>query len=234
MPSIEPATDDWPFLYMRDRHIPRHYLVALAADPGGVGRRPCCWRAARAERRAGRGSSSCSAPASCCSRRSRSSSSRCCGARPGSSASLAIASVLTMALAGERSSSSRVEIRRPWLVGGRAGRRCWRSTTLIPVGRVAFDSRAAESLFYAVLVFSPILCAGLLFGSAIKRFDVAGARLRHQPARRDGRRRGGIPVAGDRLPLPAAGGRGVLYRRRADEAAEPAVSTASGSLYPDG
>ena len=38
---------------------------------------------------------------------------------------------------------------------------------LIPIGRVTFDSRAAESLFYAVLVFSPILCAGLLFGSAI-------------------------------------------------------------------
>jgi hypothetical protein len=34
---------------------------------------------------------------------------------------------------------------------------------------VAFESRAAESLFYAVLMFSPILCAGLLFGSSIKR-----------------------------------------------------------------
>ena len=22
----KPATDDWPFLYLRDRHIPRHYL----------------------------------------------------------------------------------------------------------------------------------------------------------------------------------------------------------------
>ena len=33
----------------------------------------------------------------------------------------------------------------------------------------AFDSRTAESVFYAVLMFSPILCAGLLFGSAIKR-----------------------------------------------------------------
>ena len=28
--SVEAATDDWPFLYLRDRHIPRHYLVALA------------------------------------------------------------------------------------------------------------------------------------------------------------------------------------------------------------
>jgi hypothetical protein len=39
---------------------------------------------------------------------------------------------------------------------------------LVPVGRVSIDSRALESLFYAVLMFSPILCAGLLFGSAIK------------------------------------------------------------------
>src|SRR6478672_8804026 len=29
-PSIEPARDDWPFLYLRDRHIPQHYIVALA------------------------------------------------------------------------------------------------------------------------------------------------------------------------------------------------------------
>ena len=28
--AIEPATDDWPFLYMRDRHVPRHYIGALA------------------------------------------------------------------------------------------------------------------------------------------------------------------------------------------------------------
>jgi hypothetical protein len=38
----------------------------------------------------------------------------------------------------------------------------------LPIGRVAFASRVAESCFYAALVFSPILCAGLLFGSAIK------------------------------------------------------------------
>ena len=28
--AIEPTSDDWPFLYLRDRHIPRHYLSALA------------------------------------------------------------------------------------------------------------------------------------------------------------------------------------------------------------
>src|SRR5262249_14451329 len=27
--SIVPATDDWPFLYMRTPELPRHYLVAL-------------------------------------------------------------------------------------------------------------------------------------------------------------------------------------------------------------
>ena len=40
---------------------------------------------------------------------------------------------------------------------------------IIPIGRVTFGSRAAESIFYAALVFSPILCAGLLFGSAIAK-----------------------------------------------------------------
>ena len=60
---------------------------------------------------------------------------------------------------------SRTEITRPWLVGvALLG-----VNYLIPVGRMAFDSRTAESLFYALLMFSPILCAGLLFGSAIKR-----------------------------------------------------------------
>ena len=28
-PAIEPATDDWPFLYMKDRHLPAHYVKAL-------------------------------------------------------------------------------------------------------------------------------------------------------------------------------------------------------------
>jgi len=39
----------------------------------------------------------------------------------------------------------------------------------LPISRIGFDSRVAESVFYALLMFSPILCAGLLFGSAIKR-----------------------------------------------------------------
>ncbi len=37
------------------------------------------------------------------------------------------------------------------------------------MGRLTFDSRALESAVYALLVFSPIFCAGLVFGSAIRR-----------------------------------------------------------------
>ena len=63
---------------------------------------------------------------------------------------------------------ARVEITRPWLVGG-VLLALLALNYLIPVGTIGFESRAVESLFYAVLMFSPILCAGLLFGSAIKR-----------------------------------------------------------------
>ena len=81
---------------------------------------------------------------------------------------------------------------------------------LIPIGRIGFDSRAAESLFYAVLVFSPILCAGLLFGSAIKRStsltrdygtNLLGAMLGEWAS---------IPVAGHRLSRAAVPDRPVL------------------------
>ena len=39
----------------------------------------------------------------------------------------------------------------------------------------AFGSRAAESLFYGALVFSPVLCAGLLFSSSYKRSSSTAA-----------------------------------------------------------
>jgi hypothetical protein len=81
-------------------------------------------------------------------------------------ASLAIAGVLTMALVANYI-VSRVEIRRAWLVGG-VLLALLALNYLIPVGRIGFESRAAESIFYAGLMFSPIICAGLLFGSAIK------------------------------------------------------------------
>jgi hypothetical protein len=82
-------------------------------------------------------------------------------------ASLAIASVLTMAMVANYI-VSKVEIERAWMVGAVLGVSL-AVNYLVPVGRVAFESRVLESVFYAVLMFSPILCAGLLFGSAIKR-----------------------------------------------------------------
>ena len=82
-------------------------------------------------------------------------------------ASLAIASVLTMALAANFV-VERVEVRRPELIGAvLVG--LLALNYAIPIGRIGFESRALESIFYALLEFSPILCAGLLFGSAIKR-----------------------------------------------------------------
>ena len=39
----------------------------------------------------------------------------------------------------------------------------------VPVGSVAFASRAAESAFYGVLVFSPVFFAGLLFSAEYRR-----------------------------------------------------------------
>jgi hypothetical protein len=163
--AVEPATDDWPFLYLHTRHVPRHYLGTLALILA------------------------VSAAAVLLTLR---------GQRGGWSweffflgagfmlletkaiiqfallwgstwvvASLAIAAVLTMALVANFI-VSRADIRRRWLVGA-ALLGLLALNAAIPVGRVAFDSRAAESVFYAILMFSPILCAGLLFGSAIKR-----------------------------------------------------------------
>jgi len=82
-------------------------------------------------------------------------------------ASLAIAAVIVMALVATYIVSTR-EIRRPWLVGA-VLLALLGLNFLIPIGTISFQSRIAESVFYAVLVFSPILCAGLLFGSAIKQ-----------------------------------------------------------------
>jgi hypothetical protein len=169
-PSIEPATDDWPFLYMRDRHFPEHYalvilmilVVSAIAVFGAMRAQPAAVRAAGSWSwqffLLGAGFMLLETKAIIQF-----------ALLWGSTwvvASLAIASVLGMALVANFV-VDRVEIRRPVLVG----------TILvvllglnyaIPIGRITFDSRAAESLFYAILVFSPILCAGLLFGSAIK------------------------------------------------------------------
>ena len=83
-----------------------------------------------------------------------------------SSASLAIAAVLVMALASALV-ASQIEIRRRGLIAA-ALLALVALNYLIPVGRVTFDSRIAESAFYGLLVFSPVFCAGLLFSSSFK------------------------------------------------------------------
>jgi SAM-dependent methyltransferase len=163
--SVEPATDDWPFLYLRDRHVPQHYIVALSlvllvsvvAVLGVLRGQPGNWSWEFFFLGAGFMLLQTRAIIQL-------------ALLWGSTwvvASLAIAAVLCMALVANFI-VSRVEIRRPWRVGGvlvaLLALNGW-----IPVGTVAFDTLAAESVFYAVLMFSPILCAGLLFGSSIKR-----------------------------------------------------------------
>ncbi len=162
--SVEAATDDWPFLYLRDRHVPRHYIYALAlilvvsvvtvlwvlrGQGGGWS-----WQFFFL----GAGFMLLETKAIIQF-----------ALLWGSTwvvASLAIAAVLGMAFVATLI-VSRIEIRRAGLVAAvLVGLLVLNG--LIPVGRVALDSRVAESVFYAILMFSPILCAGLLFGSAIK------------------------------------------------------------------
>jgi SAM-dependent methyltransferase len=163
-PTIEAATDDWPFLYMRNRHLPRHYgfalalilvvstVVVLATLRGQQGR----WSWEFFLLGAG-------------FMLLETKSIIQFALLWGSTwvvASLAIAAVLTMALVANYI-VSRVEIRRPWVVGGVLVA-LLALNYVIPVGRISFESRGVESVFYAALMFSPIICAGLLFGSAIK------------------------------------------------------------------
>ncbi len=163
--SIEPATDDWPFLYLRDRHIPAHYLWSLALIFGAslVVVTPVV-------RRAGRGWSWEMFLLGAGFMMLETKSITQFALLWGSTwvvASMAITGVLVMALAATLV-VSKVEIRSPWRVGAvlliLLG-----LNYLYPVGSLALDSLAAESLVHALLGFSPIFCAGLLFGTAIKR-----------------------------------------------------------------
>jgi predicted membrane-bound spermidine synthase len=164
-PSVEPATDDWPFLYLRDRHMPAHYIRALAlilvvstivvmlVIRGQAG--TWSWQFFLL-----------GAGFMLLETKSIIQFALLWGST-WVVASLAIASVLSMALVANYV-VSRVEIKRPWLVGASL-LALLVLNFLIPVGRIAFESRIVESAFYAILMFSPILCAGLLFGSAIAK-----------------------------------------------------------------
>jgi SAM-dependent methyltransferase len=173
-PTVIPATDNWPFLYMRAPELPRHYLAALAVvlaistialfsvvafAGSGFSRPSTSLRAAAHFFFLGAGFMLLETKSIV--------QFALLWGSTWSSASLAIVSVLVMALVSAFV-ASRVEIRRRWpivatLVALLA------LNYVLPIGRVAFGSRAVESLFYGALVFSPVLCAGLLFSTSYKQ-----------------------------------------------------------------
>ena len=191
--GIVPATDNWPFLYLRGPGLPRHYLASLglvlAVSAMAV------WLTLRSATFA-RGE-----PVEPRARRSSFDTLRTSAmwswhffflgagfmlletksivqfallwGSTWSSASLAIASVLVMALASALVASRLTSVPRgPIAVALIA---LIAVNYAIPVGRVAFDTRLAESLFYGALVFSPVFCAGLLFSASFKQSSSAAA-----------------------------------------------------------
>jgi SAM-dependent methyltransferase len=169
--SVEASTDDWPFLYLEDRHLPRHYAIALvmilavssaavfAAARGVDGARGLVADRARAAQFFFLGAGFMLLETKSIIQ---------FALLWGSTwvvASLVIVAVLVMAMAANLV-VSKVEVTRPWLAGALL-LALLGLNFLLPVGRIGFASRALESAFYAALVFSPIFCAGLLFGSAI-------------------------------------------------------------------
>ena len=162
--SIVPATDNWPFLYMRAPGLPRHYLAALGVVLAlsmfavwGVmrGRTPFSWHFFFL-----------GAGFMLLETKSIVQFALLWGST-WSSASLAIASVLVMALASAVV-VRRIRIERTGLLAA-ALLALIALNYVLPVGRVPFESRALESLFYGVLVFSPVFVAGLLFSSSFER-----------------------------------------------------------------
>jgi hypothetical protein len=152
------ATDDWPFLYMQSPDLPRHYLAALALVlvvsvitvwfARGSGSGPWSWHffflgaGFALEIEVDR-------------------------------AVRAVGGIDHRRHPGNRGAHGLASARRQ---PGRDRRRDRLPRALaliavnyfIPVGRITFDSRIVESFFYAVLVFSPVFCAGLIFSSSFK------------------------------------------------------------------
>ncbi len=188
--SVAPATDDWPFLYMRERSLPQHYLASLglvlAVSAIAV------WLTLQLLQRgltpptADRGLTPLTADRGLTPSPPRWSwhffflgagfmlletksivQFALLWGSTWSSASLAITSVLVMAL-GSALIARRAPIRRRGVVAA-ALLALIALNYAIPVGRIAFETRLAESLFYGVLVFSPVFCAGLLFSSSFRQ-----------------------------------------------------------------
>jgi hypothetical protein len=175
--SVAMATDDWPFLYLRSRELPAHYRAALALVLAVSA--AAVWLVRRAQRDAGRPAARWSwhffflgAGFMLLETKSIVQFALLWGST-WSSASLAIASVLVMALASAVV-ASRVRIERRNVVGA-ALIALVGVNYVVPVGTVAFGSRVAESLFYGALVFSPVFCAGLLFSASFRESPAAAS-----------------------------------------------------------
>ncbi|MPY86351.1 MAG: methyltransferase domain-containing protein [Luteitalea sp.] len=185
--SVVPASDDWPFLYMQAPTLPAHYSWALALVLGfSVISVSGALRWARAAGNPGHVSPPTLSPFApqfwvffllgvgfmLLETKSIIQFALLWGST-WVVASLAIASVLVMAVAATVT-MTRYDLRRRWLVGA-----CLLLliglSYLWPIGSIGFASRTAESIFYALLVFSPLYCAGLLFGASLKRTNAVSA-----------------------------------------------------------
>ena len=169
--SVPVASDDWPFLYMRGPGLPRHYALALAVVLG-ISALAVWLTVGGAARRWSWHFFFLGAGFMLLETKAIVQFALLWGST-WSSASLAIAAVLAMALASAVV-ASRVEIRRRSLVAA-ALFALVAVNYAIPIGRVAFDSRLIESLFYSALVFSPVFCAGLLFSTSFRRSESTSA-----------------------------------------------------------
>lgn len=172
--SVRPATDDWPFLYMKDPHLPTHYawallgvlvvsvlavgatLRAVGALAGGVSIGPLMPFFVL-----GAGFMILETKAI--------TQFALIWGSTWVVASATIASVLVMAALGAWLASRLPRIN-PWAVGVPL-MGVLAIAYALPIGTVSFGSLAAETAFYSVLTFSPVLLAGLLFSGSLKQAD---------------------------------------------------------------
>lgn len=172
--SIRPATDDWPFLYMKEPHLPTHYawallgvlvvsvlavgatLRAVGASAGGVAVGPLVPFFVL-----GAGFMILETKAI--------TQFALIWGSTWVVASATIASVLVMAALGAFLASRLPRIN-PWAVGVPL-LALLALAYVLPIGTVSFGSLAAETAFYSLLTFSPVLLAGLLFSGSLKQTD---------------------------------------------------------------
>ena len=219
--GVEPATDDWPFLYLHDRHIPSHYLAALALVlvvstvvvlfvlRGQAG--TWSWQFFLL-----------GAGFMLLETKSIIQFALLWGST-WVVASLAIASVLSMALVANYV-VAKIEVNRPWLVGLTL-LALLALNYIIPVG----DDWVREPRPRVALLRRADVQPDPLRRSAVRigdqALDVAAARLRHEPSRRDGGRGRRVSVARDRLSRAPAAHRALLCGGDCGKAENVGLST---------